>query len=114
MFQDESTVGWDPIALRAYISPSRKLYMLFLLVAVIVTIAKLVTLWIAAPPFKRVTQITCNACEGHERAFSSGWFALCSGGYWSRPLTCLRVPAACSWPNRATQVSCSLLSGISL
>lgn len=54
--QDESTVGWDPIALRPYISPSRKLYMLFLLVAVIVTIARLVRLWIAAPPFRLARQ----------------------------------------------------------
>ena len=56
MPQDESAVGWDPVSLPPHVSPSLRLYILFLLVAVIVTIAKLVTLWIAAPPFRLARQ----------------------------------------------------------
>jgi len=52
VLQDDSTVGWDPISLPPNISPSLRCYVLFLFVAVVVVIAKLVTLWIAAPPFR--------------------------------------------------------------
>lgn len=51
MLQDDSAVGWDPLSLPPHISPSARLYVLFLLVAVIGTIAKLVALWMSAPPF---------------------------------------------------------------
>ena len=56
MLQDDSTVGWDPISLPPHISPSLRCYILFLFVAVVVVIAKLVPLWIAAPPFRLFRQ----------------------------------------------------------
>jgi len=56
VLQDESTVGWDPISLPPHISPSLRCYILFLSVAVVVVITKLVPLWIAAPPFRLLRQ----------------------------------------------------------
>ena len=52
MLQDESSIGWDPLSIPRPLSPVLRVYALFLLVTVIVVMAKLVTLWIAAPPFR--------------------------------------------------------------
>jgi hypothetical protein len=51
MFQDDTSVGWDPASVHPHLSLCARLYLLFLLVAIAVTTARLVRLWIAAPPF---------------------------------------------------------------
>lgn len=57
MLQDDLSVGWDPALLRPQPSLFARLYVLFLLVAIVLTIARLVRLWIAAPPFLLSRQI---------------------------------------------------------
>jgi hypothetical protein len=59
MLQDESSIGWDPIYLPPHISPVLRIYTLFVLIAVIVTMARLIGFWIAAPPF-RLSRVTNN------------------------------------------------------
>jgi hypothetical protein len=56
MLQDETSVGLDPVSLPRPLSPALRIYVLFLFVAVMVTVTELVALWIAAPPFRRSRQ----------------------------------------------------------
>jgi hypothetical protein len=50
--QDES-IGWDPMLVNQTHPPFIvQIYALFLVIAVVATLARLVTLWIAAPPFR--------------------------------------------------------------
>ena len=49
---EEGTVQWDSLTLEVHYPMIWKIYMLFLLVALFVTLAKLIKLWIAAPPFR--------------------------------------------------------------
>ena len=51
MLQDDSSIGWDPLEFHPYVSLSLRIYAFFAVIAVIVTTTRLISLWIAAPPF---------------------------------------------------------------
>lgn len=51
MLQDDASVGWDPLVIPPHLSAPVRIYVLFLLVTVIATMVRLISLWIAAPPF---------------------------------------------------------------
>lgn len=52
MVQDDSSVGWDPALLPPSLSPIVRIYALFLFVAIVATVGRVLALWIAAPPFR--------------------------------------------------------------
>jgi len=58
---EEGTVQWDPLTFEVHYPMIWKIYALFLLVALFVTLAKLIKLWIAAPPFRLRQQANSSA-----------------------------------------------------
>ena len=76
MLQDDSSVGWDPLVIPPHISPSLKIYVLFLVIAVIAATTRLISLWIAAPPFwlsRQANNPTCLQRLRAERAKLKQW-----------------------------------------
>ena len=53
----EDAPGWDLIAICRWVDPITRLYGLFLLVAILVGLVRIVKLWIAAPPFRLTHQL---------------------------------------------------------
>ncbi len=53
---DESAIGWDPMYIHREPSTALKIYVLFLLIAFVVTMTRMIAVWIAAPPFRLARQ----------------------------------------------------------
>src|SRR5215467_714159 len=51
LFQENTTVQWDPSFIDRYPDPLFQIYGLALVVIVIVMLVRLIGLWVAAPPF---------------------------------------------------------------
>jgi hypothetical protein len=64
MIQESTTLEWDPIFIDRAPSTALKIYVLFLLVACVVTSYNLVRVWRMVPPFSRKSPATPSAYFG--------------------------------------------------
>jgi uncharacterized membrane protein len=83
--QDEP-IGWDLTAIHPEPSTALKIYVLFSLLAILAAITRLVTLWIAAPPFRLSRQANNSAYSAQLSTASHSlkqWIgcALLAGGF---------------------------------
>jgi hypothetical protein len=75
----DDTIGWDPISVYPADPPlAIRIYALVLIVALIATVVRLATLWMAAPPFRLSRQVNIPAYLGAlqtSRNYLKQWMA---------------------------------------
>jgi hypothetical protein len=95
MLQDDSPVVWDSIYVHRDPSTAVKVYVLFSLVAILVTATRLIALWMAAPPFRLSRQAINPAYLRQLQASRNGWGLRFSDGVWLLPPTPTRLATTC-------------------